>query len=209
MPPRIRATSRKKPNGRPRCTGCDPAAADPDAEYVRRAYDRAIDWYKVAESKAQLLLTVIGLLVTVFLGLLTGKMTRPAPVGVETRAFLLVSATAVIAAVTCAAAGLWSRHAGNIEQAFRRLRIDPADPRTYRPEVLWYFGHLARLNHQAAAGLISKADRQFEITALSYNLVNLSTVVLRKHRLVNPGWALTAAAIIAAVVAGTGLYLRA
>jgi hypothetical protein len=57
---------------------------EPDAEYVRRAYDRAIDWYKVAENKAQLLLTVNGLLVTVFVGSLTGKTSGARPTGVET-----------------------------------------------------------------------------------------------------------------------------
>src|SRR3954471_20402046 len=33
-------------------------------EYVWRAYERAIDWYKIAESKAQIILTVNGVLVT-------------------------------------------------------------------------------------------------------------------------------------------------
>jgi hypothetical protein len=36
-------------------------------------YDRVVDWYKVAETKAQLLLTVNGAFVTVAFGLLSGS----------------------------------------------------------------------------------------------------------------------------------------
>jgi hypothetical protein len=40
-----------------------PSPDESDGEYVRRAYERAIDWYKVAETKAQMLLTANGILV--------------------------------------------------------------------------------------------------------------------------------------------------
>lgn len=182
---------------------------EPDAEYVRRAYDRVIDWYKVAESKAQLLLTVNGLLVTVFIASLTGKVSGARQAGLETRIFVLAAAATTVAAVACAAGGLWSRHTVNTKKAFAKLEVDPSDLDSYRPEVLWYFGHLASLDHQAAAGMVGSADRNFEITALSYNLVDLSVVVLRKHRFVNLGWALTASAVIFVVIAGTDIYLRA
>lgn len=189
------------------------AAPEPDVEYVRRAYDRAIDWYKVAESKAQLLLTVNGLLVTVYFAVLTGKAgsaDRAARlVGTEARIFAMVSAAAVIGATGCAAGALWSRHTGNIKEAFPRLDVEPGDPASYCPEVLWYFGHIARLDADAAARMIGGADRRFEVTALSYNLVNLSHVVLRKHQFVNLGWALTATAIVSLVLAGAALLIQA
>ncbi|MFI7602102.1 hypothetical protein [Actinoplanes sp. NPDC049681] len=188
------------------------ATPEPDAEYVRRAYDRAIDWYKVAEAKAQLLLTVNGLLVTVYFAVLTGKA-GPADravrqVGVGAGIFAIVSAAAVIGATGCAAGALWSRHTGNIKEAFPRLAVEPADPGSYRPEVLWYFGHIAHLDGDAAARMIGGADRRFEVTALSYNLVNLSHVVLRKHQFVNLGWALTATAIVSLVLAGAALLIQ-
>ena len=41
-------------------------------EYARRMYDRVIDWYKVAESKAQLILTVNGVFVSVAFGVSAG-----------------------------------------------------------------------------------------------------------------------------------------
>ena len=79
----------------------------------------------------------------------------------------------------------------------------------YRPEVLWYFGHLARLQHDAAVERLREADHEYEAKALSYNVIDLSARVLRKHRLVNRGWALTALELIAIVAAGTSFFIRA
>jgi hypothetical protein len=44
---------------------------------------------------------------------------------------------------------------------------------------------------------------------LHHNVIDLSVKVLRKHRLVNAGWALTALALIALVAAGTSFFVRA
>ena len=75
--------------------------------------------------------------------------------------------------------------------------------------MLWYFGHLAHLQLDAAAEKLRGADQNFEAETLSYNVVDLSVKVLRKDRLVNAGWALTALALIALVAAGTSFFLRA
>ncbi len=189
------------------------AEAMADAEYVRRVYERALDWYKVAETKAQLLLTVNGVFVTVVFGIVSGRLGEAHEfadiLGVETWVFFLTSTGALLGAVTCAAACLWSQHGKNIKEAFARLGVDPDTPASYRPEVLWYFGHLANLRIESAAAMISQADRRFEITALSYNVVQLSGIVLRKHRLVNAGWALTALALILLIGGGVSVFIRA
>jgi hypothetical protein len=184
-----------------------------EIEYVRRVYERAIDWYKVAETKAQLLLTVNGVFVTVVFGVNSGNMADARQfagvLGVETWVFLLCFICALIGAVTCAAACLWSQHRKTLKETFPRLGVDPGAPSTYRPEVLWYFGHLAHLKMEPAAAMISRADRDFEIKALSYNVVHLAGIVLRKHRLVNAGWALTALALIFLIAAGVSIFVRA
>ncbi|MFC4466835.1 hypothetical protein ACFPH6_20265 [Streptomyces xiangluensis] len=194
----------------------DPAGqngTEADAEYVRRVYDRAIDWYRVAEAKAQLILTVNGVLVTVIFGTAAGNVTKKHEFakisGVETWCFFLVSTGSLIGAVACAAACLWSRHVKNVKGTFARLRVYPEIPNSYRPEVLWYFGDLAHLEIEPAAALISRADRRFEIKALSYNVVHLAGIVLRKHRFVNAGWALTALAIISLIVGVASIFIRA
>jgi uncharacterized integral membrane protein len=189
-----------------------PSAVESDGEYVRRAYERAIDWYKVAETKAQLVLTVNGILVTILFGLLVGRPDDAAQVadvfGVETWAFVLVAVGALIGALLCAAATLWSRHRKNVRKTFLRLGVNPEKPSSYRPEVLWYFGYLAYLEPDAAAEHISRADRSFETTALSFNLVNLSGIVLRKHRLINAAWMLTSLCLILLMAGGTSILIR-
>ena len=129
--------------------------------------------------------------------------------GVETWALLFIATSAILGAVTCAAATLWSKHGTTIKVTFPDLGVDPADPRTYIPEVLWYFGHLARLEPMAAASMISHADRRFEIKTLSDNVVHLSGIVLHKHRLINAGWALGALALVSLVAAVASAFIRA
>ncbi|MDH6215689.1 hypothetical protein [Streptomyces pseudovenezuelae] len=172
-----------------------------------------MDWYKVAESKAQFVLTVNGLLVTAIFSITAGhisdgrEMAKVA--GIETWCFFLFSTGALLGAVACAAACLWSRHGSNYKGTFALLGMNPEDPTSYRPEVLWYFGDLAHLEMEPAAALISRADRKFEITTLSYNVVHLARIVLRKHRFMNAGWALTALAIASLILGGVSVFVRA
>ncbi|MGW3108278.1 hypothetical protein [Streptomyces sp. NPDC001100] len=172
-----------------------------------------MDWYKVAETKAQIILTVNGLLVTIFFGItaqsLTADNLRTKISGAEAWFFLFVSTCAVLGSVTCAVACLWSRHGANSQATFVQLGVDPEDPHTYKPEVLWYFGDIANLPISPAMDLISQADIEFEIKALSYNVVHLSRVVLRKHRYLNAGWVLTAVAISSLILGGMSVFIRA
>ncbi len=141
------------------------SSAPPNVEYARRMYDRAIDWYKIAESKAQLILTVNGAFVTITFGLVSGSVPEHG-----------------------------------------RSRSD--DEATYRPEGLWYFGHLATLRWQWVVDKLRAADDHFELTTLTYNVHGLAKIVLRKHRLINAGWTLTSTALIALIAAGASVVIR-
>jgi hypothetical protein len=182
------------------------------AEYIRRVYANTREWYAVAETKAQLLLTVNGVFVTVIVGVLFGRIEvigkGTAHFGPEIWVFLTTCVAALVCALVCAAACLWSWH-GRVGREFTSLGVDPDDPVSYRPEVLWYFGHLARLRADTTVERLRAADREFEAETLSYNVVNLAGRVLRKHRLVNAGWAFTALALIALIGAGTSFFIRA
>jgi hypothetical protein len=197
----------------------DDATAEPSLElseiataYIRRVYTSTREWYAVAEAKAQLLLTVNGAFVTILFGTLFGRAdglhAGVAHFGPETWAFLGVTVAALASALACAAGSLWSFH-GRAKGELAELKVDPDNPDTYRPEALWYFGHLARLRPKALLEKLSGAGQELEATALSYNVIDLSTKVLRKHRLVNMGWALTALELIALIAAGTSFFIRA
>lgn len=188
------------------------SAVPANVDYARRMYDRAIDWYKVAELKAQLILTVNGAFVTVAFGLLSaniGDLHGAAPaVGPLTWLFLSIAVVALAASIISAAACLLSRHDRHIRQTFADLGMDPDDEATYRPEALWYFGHVAALRKPGIQRMLRHADENFEIDALAHSVHNLAITVLRKHRLINLGWLLTSAALLALLAAGITLLLR-
>lgn len=108
---------------------------------------------------------------TIFFGITAQTLTRDHLLttlfGGETWFFLSLSTGSVLGAVTCAVACLWSRHGANSKGTFAELNVKPAEPDTYRPEVLWYFGSLANLQMEPAVTLISRADARFEVTAHS------------------------------------------
>ena len=156
-------------------------------EYARRVYDRVIDWYKVAEAKGQLLLTANGAFAAILIGTVSGNLDGVRYVtrsfGIETWLVATAAFIAYCGATGFAAASLLSRHQHNIDSDFRRLAINPSDPDTYRGEAVWYFGHIASLRFDAAVELLRKAGDRLELETLTYNVVGLSHVVLRKHRL--------------------------
>jgi Pycsar effector protein len=187
----------------------DPPPAN--VEYLRLMYASTRDWYTAAETKAQLLLAVNGVFVTLLFGFLFGNAdgvhAGSRAFGLDTLIFASVSVLALLAAVSCAVLSLWSLH-GRAGRDFARLGVEPAAPDSYRPEVLWYFGYLARLPPDAAEAQLRAADRKTETEALIYHVIDLSRKVLRKHRWVNAGWALTALALFALAATGTSFLLH-
>jgi hypothetical protein len=196
------------------------AAAQPQAEedkanveYLRHMYAMTRAWYTASETKAQLLLAVNGLFVTVLFGILFGnsgaRNLGTAKLKSGTWMLISVSVVALVMAIVCAALCLWSLH-GRAKEEVNKFGIDPEDPDpdpdSFPPEVLWYFGHLVHLERDAVKKRLRSVDRRFEIETLSYHVVDLAHKVLRKHRYVNAGWAFTALALIALVAAGVSIF---
>jgi hypothetical protein len=186
-------------------------AVEPGVEYVRYLYDSTRKWYATAETKAQLLLTVNGAFVTIIFGTLFSRNSElhadAARFSIVTWLLLSISVVALASAIACAGLCLWSMH-GKVSKELAFLKVDPNSPDTYKAEALWYFGHLAHLRGPAAVNAIRKADRSFEIDALSYNVVDLARKVYRKHRWVNRGWAFMALSLITFAAAGTSFFLQ-
>ena len=67
----------------------------------------------------------------------------------------------------------------------------------YRPAALYWFGTIARVNHDIGLKMLQSADEAFELSAVTEDLFLLANKVLAKHRWANRGW----------VAAGTSLLL--
>jgi Pycsar effector protein len=201
---RSRGTAVAVPAAQPR-VGEDKA----NVEYLRHMYAMTRSWYTAAETKAQLLLAVNGLFVTVLFGILFGNSgdhhLGAAKIRHWTWALISFSVAALVIAIICAALCLWSLH-GRAKAEFDGFEVDPEDPDSFPPEVLWYFGHVAHLERDAAKERLRSVGRRFEIETLSYHVVDLAHKVLRKHRYVNAGWAFTALALIALVGSGVSFF---
>jgi hypothetical protein len=182
-------------------------------DYVRNLYDVEVGWFRVAETKAQVILTVNGIFVSVLFGATLGKITNvrslAALFGPETWVLLLISMGALTGAIGCAARSLWSWHRRRASEDFKRLEMDPAVPDSFRPEALWYFGGLAQLPVETAAKCLRQCGKEAEVAALSYNAVILSRSLVRKYRLLNAGWALTSVNLIAVMATGVSVFVRA
>lgn len=180
-----------------------------NVEYLRHMYAMTRAWYTAAETKAQLLLAVNGLFVTVLFGILFGnsgdRHLGAANFGSGTWVLISFSVVALAIAIICAALCLWSLH-GRAKAEFGSFQVDSEDPDSFPPEVLWYFGHLTHLKRDVVKKRLRSVDRRFEIETLSYHVVDLAHKVLRKHRYVNAGWAFTALALIALVAAGASFF---
>lgn len=190
----------------------DHSSSRPDIEFLRRLHTSIHGWYATAETKAQLILAFNGAFVTVLTGAIFGKIAEVrALVGVfgpETWALLILSLSAPIGAVACAVGCLWSQH-GNSRQDLVVLGVDFRNADTYPSQALWYFAHLAQFPVEPAVERLRQADQQTEIDAIAFGIIRLARKVLRKHRLINAGWAFSAVAISAIMATGVSVLLRA
>ena len=175
-------------------------------EYARRLHALVLDWYRSAESKAQILLTLNGAL----LAFLTGSLfSRPsdlaqlaATTGMRTRVLLALMCVTLLSsvgfAISCVRSRLLSTR--DLERDLAMVRSSPERP--YPADILAFFQHLSYLNSSVLAGTLRAADADFELEALSSQIVKLSRNVAEKHRAANRGFVFTGLSLLLFLLAG-------
>jgi hypothetical protein len=190
----------------------NPSPPAPDIEFLRRLHSSIQGWYTIAETKAQLLIAFNGAFVTVIVGAIFGKIEDVRALvdvfGAETWILLLLSLAAPVGAVACAVACLWSQHRKS-RRDFNMFGVDPSNPATYHSAILWYFAHLAQLPVESTVERLRHVDREAEVDTLAFGITRLAGKVLRKHRLINAGWAFSAVALLAITATGVSVLTRA
>jgi hypothetical protein len=186
----------------------DPAPPLAALTYSRSVYASLIAWYKVADSKGQLLLTLNGIYITVLSSIvlvsprdLVNRKTNLPPV---TWLFLGAAALATVISILSAIESLHSRLSDakldNIRDHF--FEPNPGGPDHYRPAVTFWFGTIARLDRGIGLRMLRSADETFELEALTEEIFLLAPNVLAKHRWVNRGWVAAGASLLL-LLAGT------
>ena len=182
-------------------------------DYLVRLYDKTLDWYKIADTKGQLLLTLNGVFITV---VATTVFDRPQDLGSRLAAAGSVGLVLVLLSAACLAGSLLSTviclYSRLSDSHLKRLAsqefgVNPADPTTYRPVIAGWFGFIASVSSAAQQSAGSAAanhmpeylqtiDRGSERQMLAAQVVALSKNVLIKHRWVDRAWFLAGCALL-------------
>jgi len=159
-------------------------ALDHQLAYCRNVYQQTLDWYRNADAKAQIILTLDG----VFIGFLGSNVfLQKRTLGNVVFANLwtiLIGLTligiicSVIFSVLCLKSRLSKR-----ERKFSSA--DKNDLTKYRADMLFFFEGVKQLNPELFAEKLQGLSQKEEIEILSYDIVALAKNVSRKHRWVN------------------------
>jgi hypothetical protein len=171
----------------------------PNVEYSRLLYASVLDWYKVADQKAQLILGANGAFITVVTGL---AFSNHSDLESITRAFdpltwalLSAMAIAVVGSFVCALSCLWSRTYSQSELENRVESLGSARPpfRHFSPGAMWFFQLITTLDQNKFAEELATFNGEKEVLTLAVEIPQLSRNVVAKHRWVNYGFVLAGA----------------
>jgi hypothetical protein len=171
-------------------------------DYTRRLFERIIDWYKTADSKAQIILTLDGVSLTF---LTTSVFKNPDELSriiqrfnFFTWLFLALMCVCLIVSIISALMCLWSRvwlfsrRDAVLVNEKKRLK----DAKKYSPNVMLFFKTISWLDHDKFQSQLADVNEEFEIKALASQSYLLSKRVNAKHLLVNLGFVLSGASLI-------------
>jgi hypothetical protein len=177
--------------------------------YSNLVFANVVDWYKNADSKAQIILTLDGALVAF---LTTSIFKVPSEVSLitqrfTTRTWLLLMAMclclvgSIISALTC----LWSRiflGAKRDSVLGREKKRIKAGVKHYPPSVTLFFETISWLDHDKFQEQLLTTDAAFQVRALASQAYLLSKRTYVKHMSVNAGFILAGASLILFLASG-------
>jgi hypothetical protein len=183
-------------------------------DYARRVFDKVLDWYKNADSKAQIILTLDG----IFLTFLTSSVFRsPNEISnvisrfkFDTWLFLALMCLCLVGSIVSALMCLWSRVFLRAQQdsVLIRAKEELKTSERYSPNVMLFFKTISWLDHDEFQEQLGKVDKEFEIKALASQIFLLSKRVYRKHLLINCGFVLAGASLIFFLAVGISYLAR-
>lgn len=183
--------------------------------FSREVYASTMDWYKVADSKGQLLLTLNGVYITVLSSVTIASSQKlvqlHASLPLATLFLLAGAAVATAISILMAIACLYSRLSNARLDELRKsfTEQDAQGGIRYRPAALYWFGTIARVDRGIGLKMIQSADDAFGLSAVTENLFLLAERVLAKHRWVNMGWVSAGASLLLLLAAAVSTVIAA
>jgi hypothetical protein len=177
--------------------------------YAQNLFATTIDWYKSADLKAQIILTLDGALIA----FLTSSLFKtPSEVSQLTqhltgRTWFLLMAMCVclFGSIVSALMCLWSRiflgGKGDSVLELEKKQINESG-KPYSPNVMLFFRTISWLDHDRFQEQLVSTDAAFHIRALASQSYLLSRRVYVKHMLVNAGFVLSGASFLLFLASG-------
>jgi hypothetical protein len=171
-------------------------------DYSRRLYESVIDWYKNADSKAQIILTLDG----AFLTFITSSIFKsPDELSKITQRFtfytwlfLVLMCLCLVGSIIIALMCLWSRVfiSAKRDEVLLLEKEKIKGSERYSPSLMLFFKTISWLDHDKFQAQLIGVDKEFEIKALASQSYLLSKRVYVKHLLSNAGFILAAASLM-------------
>ncbi len=183
-------------------------------EYARRVYGNVLDWYRNADAKAQVILTLDGAFLTLLSTSVFAKhdevlwaVKHFSPETWVALALMCVSLTgSIISALMCLRSRTYSRN--ELRTLLGEAGVEGDNSETYTPQVMFFFQMLSQLHPMQLAQRLQSVGKNFEIEALANQLVPLSNNVSRKHIWVNRGFLLAGTTLILFLIAVVAYVAR-
>jgi len=177
--------------------------------YSNLVFANTVDWYRNADSKAQIILSLDGALVAFLTSSLFKKAEDLTPITSHFTALTWVLLAAMCAclagSIMSALLCLWSRVFLGIKRdsvlGQERQRIREGE-KLYSPNVMFFFKTICWLDHDRFQAQLEQVDEEFHIRAVGSQAYLLSKRVYRKHVMVNAGFVLAGASLILFLASG-------
>ncbi len=174
-------------------------------EYARRLYDNVLEWYRNADSKAQVILAIDGGFIA-FVS--SAVLTKPADLNAILGSFPLAAWIALtlmiislLGSIGASIFCLWSRiyskkEIHDIFEATAITEIEGKSLEGYPPSLAFFFQFIEQMDKDKFGKTLATLDFQFELSALTDEIHTLAGNVRKKHFAVNVGFLLAATALI-------------
>jgi hypothetical protein len=181
------------------------AASVAALEYTRRLFENVLHWYENADSKAQIIMGLVGAFVAFLTGSIFVKRDDLDKIVGHFTWFTWVSlalmSLCVVGSIISALASLWSRiyEPTEVERILHALmHRQEGGP----SEAMWFFQLIAGMDREEFAKQLAQIDPQSEVKILGREIHALSKNVTEKHKWVNRGFVLAGMALIFYLMAG-------
>lgn len=181
----------------------------PNMEYVRQLYADVLDWYKSADSKAQVALAINGGFLAFLTGTIFSDPERLRAIFTQfnwiTWSLLALMVLSLLGSVGMALYCLWSRTYSlkEVRQLVNKAELEKSTSGTYPPgAIMWFFQLIEGLDRQKFQATLETVGREFELKTLGKEIYVLSKHVRKKHFAVNVAFVLVTINLILFLAAG-------